>query len=424
MKLRFESDKNKLNLSVKLSKSKPSVYDIFLCIPKESGTSSASWSSNFFYQNINSRYSYYIAKVKAPLLSRLLRSSESKYDLPLFVKRYKLYLNDLVKKKNTNLESVELMLSEISLLLNTLRELEVKGDHRKLFRDSDEICTYHTEQYLLSFIDNHKLSKKSLAAVMLFVDEQSYYRTRLYGNSDAETTTTRINRKENALCKFIELEQKTLILGKLREQLVFSLSAFLSMSITTAIVFSVQNDYGNLSFNLFLALCISYIFKDRFKEIFRVKILNKINRNRDQKKTSLTDKNGNIIGTVYELIQYSKLDLRGRTIRKKGVSTNRKNDEYIVHYRKKVSINDNLIDSATHIIDYSTIYLDSIISKLPNQEIRYRFKNDDAIELGYADELHEINIIIFINSKDPIRYKITTSSNEIKDCTEIKYSQF
>lgn len=50
---------------------------------------------------------------------------------------------------------------------------------------------------------------------------------------------------------------------------IYGIAAAISMFFATVIAFIWQGTYGSLSFNLFLALIISYIFKDRLKEISR-----------------------------------------------------------------------------------------------------------------------------------------------------------
>lgn len=417
MKLRLSFEDNKLDLLIRLSKSKTTECNVFFCIPEQSAIVNSDYIHEEFYNNITSSYSYHISKVKAPLLSRLLRDSESKYDLPLFVKRYKIYINDILLKLDPNKEDILPIIIEIELLLSTLRRLETKGGLRKLFRDSDEICTFYTEQKLLSYLTNNNISITLEGVLNEFILKQKSYRIERYGNSELDRTVSKIRRKEKNLFKFIELNRKSITLGKAREHMVFSLSAFLSMLITTAVVFYFQNDYGSLSFNVFMALCLSYIFKDRFKEVFRSEVLNRVNKGKDQKKVLLSDTNGKLVGTVYEMVQTSKLNLKSRIIRNKGSSV--KYNESVIHYRKRYVINDKAIDVSSHIINKETFHIESIISKFPSKVMKYYHYDNNAISSKVIDELYELNIIISINKEKLVRYKIITSPSEIKDCIKI-----
>ncbi|MDR1273527.1 MAG: hypothetical protein LBK12_03160 [Odoribacteraceae bacterium] len=53
------------------------------------------------------------------------------------------------------------------------------------------------------------------------------------------------------------------------EQLLFSLAAGLAMIFATAVAFAVQREYGNFTMPLFVALVVSYMLKDRIKELAR-----------------------------------------------------------------------------------------------------------------------------------------------------------
>ena len=54
---------------------------------------------------------------------------------------------------------------------------------------------------------------------------------------------------------------------------VYAISAAIAMIFATFVAFFWQGRYGALSNNLFLALVIAYIFKDRVKEIGRERLL-------------------------------------------------------------------------------------------------------------------------------------------------------
>ncbi len=53
------------------------------------------------------------------------------------------------------------------------------------------------------------------------------------------------------------------------EQILFSLAAGISMIFATVVAFSVQQRFGNFTMPLFIALVVSYMLKDRIKELIR-----------------------------------------------------------------------------------------------------------------------------------------------------------
>lgn len=57
--------------------------------------------------------------------------------------------------------------------------------------------------------------------------------------------------------------------GVLLEQLGFAVAAGLAMFFATVVAFYFQSNYGSLTFPVFIALVIGYMFKDRIKELMR-----------------------------------------------------------------------------------------------------------------------------------------------------------
>ena len=57
--------------------------------------------------------------------------------------------------------------------------------------------------------------------------------------------------------------------GRLVEQTIYAIAAGLAMLFATGVAFISQRRYGNLTLPFFVALVISYMFKDRIKEILR-----------------------------------------------------------------------------------------------------------------------------------------------------------
>ncbi len=77
----------------------------------------------------------------------------------------------------------------------------------------------------------------------------------------------------SALKKYVEsdlfINAKKKRDGVLAEQVYLSLAAGLSMIFATAVAFSFQQTYGNFTMPFFVALVVSYMLKDRIKELSR-----------------------------------------------------------------------------------------------------------------------------------------------------------
>jgi hypothetical protein len=88
--------------------------------------------------------------------------------------------------------------------------------------------------------------------------------------------------RKSVLKKYVEnvlfLVTRTQREGTLFEQSVYAVAAGVSMIFATAIAFLTQRRYGNFTLAFFVALVISYMFKDRLKEVLRVFLATKTRR--------------------------------------------------------------------------------------------------------------------------------------------------
>ena len=80
--------------------------------------------------------------------------------------------------------------------------------------------------------------------------------------------------RQGALKKYLEQHSlpgnKGRKRGKFLEQAIYSVAAGIAMVFATMVAFIGQSRYGGLSLPFFIALVISYMFKDRIKELLRL----------------------------------------------------------------------------------------------------------------------------------------------------------
>jgi hypothetical protein len=94
--------------------------------------------------------------------------------------------------------------------------------------------------------------------------------------------------------------------GLLLEQLLFALAAGLSMLFTTAVVFYSQVRYGSIGFTIFLIIVISYMFKDRVKELLRTYFASKVQRSLFDTRINLFTAEKESIGWVKRVFYFTK----------------------------------------------------------------------------------------------------------------------
>lgn len=112
-------------------------------------------------------------------------------------------------------------------------------------------------------------------------------------------TVSPVNGEENGLLLYRWSKLKKYNLGKLyfgvstrrdgvvAEQLYYSLAAGLSMVFATIVAFSFQKRFGNFTMPLFVALVVSYMLKDRIKELMRYYFANKKRKRYYDTKTTI-----------------------------------------------------------------------------------------------------------------------------------------
>ncbi len=133
--------------------------------------------------------------------------------------------------------------------------------------------------------------------------------------------------------------------GKIVEKVVYRLAAGLAMIFATAVAFYSQARYGNLTMAFFVALVVSYMFKDRMKELVRM-YLNKHVQRRfyDHKVTICGGAGRRSIGhsrESFSFVSEKALDPEIRKLRNPdrfGSIDNAYAGEQIILYRKNIKI--------------------------------------------------------------------------------------
>lgn len=412
MRISLEVQENSLEVRSTVARNKISEMELFIYLPQEMSLRERSFDAGSFLELKASRYHYSVSKVKLPLLKQRLGTSESKIDFPIFLKTFKLKLSKMAQEASSQ-EDMDAFIDLTRVLLDDLRSVPVAEDNQQEFRIADELCSYYAEQ--ITYVCAESLQKRFDAAALepLFklADKENNYRRENYGVKANEAQHTR--RKEDFFCKSINIRRDNQKLTIFREQFAFSISAFLSMLLTTLVVFYFQSGYGTFSFAVFMALCISYIFKDRFKELFRVFIAKKLNKGKFRVRATLTDSDKRIVGRCYDLAEFVRPDDEIQAIRGRGKFTKRDEDETVLLYKKRYVIHKELKPGFSEIRDTMDVNLHSLIEMLPDFSLRHtRLENGELVKSNF-DMLYDINLIFRINKTKIERYRLKASHKKI-----------
>lgn len=193
--------------------------------------------------------------------------------------------------------------------------------------------------------------------------------------------------------------------GVLTEQFLYSIAAGISMIFATIIAFSVQKQFGSFTMPLFVALVVSYMLKDRIKELARYYFAHKMSSKYFDHKIAMNI-NDTDIGWAKEsmdFIQDSKIPKEIIKLRNRSAiidATYKTDSEKIILYRMHMHIDREKLNSTSpyffsgvnSIIRLNTSHF---LRNMDNPEFTLYFPDDQA---GYqtikGKKLYYLNLII------------------------------
>jgi len=204
--------------------------------------------------------------------------------------------------------------------------------------------------------------------------------------------------------------------GVLIEQVYYSIAAGISMIFATAIAFSFQIKYGNFTIPFFVALVVSYMLKDRIKDLGRYYFAYKLGRSYFDHKTKISLKGKNIGWSkeAMDFISESKVPIEVLKIRDRSAildANNRSFSEKIILYRKLVRIFRNKLDSC---IQYNTSGINDIIrfnisgyiNKMDNPDFPLFITDDsNSVKIIKGERTYYLNMIMQLKNEDQLIYK-------------------
>ncbi|MHC1780017.1 MAG: hypothetical protein AB9922_07245 [Bacteroidales bacterium] len=193
--------------------------------------------------------------------------------------------------------------------------------------------------------------------------------------------------------------------GVLVEQILYSLAAGISMVFATVIAFSVQRQFGNFTMPLFVALVVSYMLKDRIKELSRYYFAHKMGSRYFDHKIAMNI-NDTDIGWAKEsmdFIQDSKVpaDILKLRDRSSIIDAIYKTDkEKIILYRMHMHIDRERLNSTSpyffsgvnSIIRFNTA---NFLRNMDNPDFPLHLANEkEGFEIIKGKKLYYLNLII------------------------------
>lgn len=260
------------------------------------------------------------------------------------------------------------------------------------------------------------------ALVELIADENGYRRKAGYLSveRDDPANNRELVFRYGVLKKYVEsdlfLVSRRKKDGRIAEQLLYSIAAGISMVFATAVAFWGQVRFGSVATPFFFALVISYMLKDRIKDVLRYYFTHSLSHRYFDNKTRIGMKDVEI-GWIKEAVDFvgdrktpqKVTDLRSRSSLLEA--ENRTMDEKVLLYRKLVRIdleamNENSDYKVAGINDIMRLHITRFVEKADNPETPLRFLDDSGgVEIIGGEKEYRINIILQLAHVDRTKYK-------------------
>lgn len=285
------------------------------------------------------------------------------------------------------------------------------------------IIDQHTYR-LTYFIENNYAEHKDIIERLkgLIKSEIKYKNEKGYqvAEEESQRKNQEVIYRQGILKKYIEsdlyLKSDQKRDGFFVEQIYYSIAAGVSMIFATAIAFSFQQKFGNFTMPLFAALVVSYMLKDRIKDLMRYYFAHKLGPKFFDNKINMSIKDLPIGWSKEgaDFISENKVPTEVDKLRSRSPlveAENRINDEKILLYRKRVRIDRNKLEKNSKYIisginDIMRIYINSFTQKMDDPRVPlYKLDEQDNITTIKGNKVYLLNIIMQFQYEGKTDYK-------------------
>jgi hypothetical protein len=224
--------------------------------------------------------------------------------------------------------------------------------------------------------------------------------------------------------------------GVVLENTLFGAAAGFAMLFATSVAFISQSVYGNLTLPFFIALVVSYIFKDRIKDLLRYYLARKMTRFLFDHKTRIYNATRNMVGICresFEFIRRRRLSSKIAGLRDRDHITEMENGwmgEQTFLYRKRIHLRPNWKGSIfseyeiNGVNDIMRFNIQDFLRKMddPNKEI-FVMNDEGGYRRIKGSRVYHLNMIVKLTSphhKSHTRYRVILNRQGIKRIEEVR----
>lgn len=393
--------------------------------------------SSYPHQDAIDAYEYHL-KMFSAIFKSALR------DFERYIRTAKTLDNadDLLKDYVADVRTI---LDEYRKLYSIIEFSKIPENLRGHFFLCDEFMSYIVEMRTIRIIRRLDSMAESdvirirHAALMTFISkERDYKKQRGYEIiTEDPQSNLHVVYHHGMLKKFVESELY-IRLDKKRdgvavEQIYYSLAAGLAMIFATAVAWQTQVRFGNITWPLFIVLVVSYMMKDRIKDLLRYYFAHKLgNKYFDKKATVEIGKK--TIGDIREGVDFisaSKTPSKVLALRNESATIDdatRIFEEKIILYRKRITINGKALAEnddypMAGINEIMRLHLNRFTQKMDNPEIPVNTVDDDGNIISVkVQKVYYVNIIFQLKEAKGSSYRhfrIAMTRNGILQVEEI-----
>lgn len=378
------------------------------------------------------------------------------YHLKMFAAIFKSALRDHASHLRSvrSLESAEYLVNDYvdnaKIVLNKFRSLyqiidvpTVSDKIRSSFRLCDEFMSHMVELRtirLIKMLDQCDVRYDNIrnSFISLITDESEYKSRMGYGQLNGDPVHDgQLVYHHGMLKKFIESELY-INLDKKKdgvavEQIYYSIAAGVAMIFATAVAWHTQMRYGNITWPLFIALVVSYMLKDRIKDLLRYYFAHKLGDKYFDKKATVVI-GSNKVGLIkegFDFISKSKTPAVVLDMREKASSVEDESrifEEKVLLYRKHVTIDDAALAQQDDypirgINEIMRLHLTRFTQKMDNAEVPIdTFDENGNFMTVSIPKLYYVNIVFQLQHDGEVEYhqfRISMTRNGVQEIDKI-----
>ena len=295
---------------------------------------------------------------------------------------------------------------------------------------------------IVRYIDSKSPSPEEMAIRHRFaqmgIAQREYKSQRGYGVLNGEVNhDRRLVYHRGMLKKFIEsdlyisLDKKKD--GVAVEQILYSIAAGVAMIFATGVAWFTQVKYGNITWPLFVVLVISYMLKDRIKELMRYYFAHKLGDKYFDKRADIFigQKLVGVMKEGFDFISWSRVPEHVKKLREQTSSIadeTRIFEEKILLYRKHLILDDKRLQSDVDypmkgINEIMRLHLTRFTQKMDNPTVPIdTFDEDGNVITIQVQKSYYINLVFQLQHDGEVEYhhfRITMTRDGVLHVVEV-----